>query len=126
MSSSERLCRVSTMKDLLKHPVDRTIGWAITQAARGEQDVGSALGAGTDQWCCPTRPPAGLRCWGNLSRDRIADARSGFSRLNTIGVPVQDRQMEAIAQKRVVLRGEVLLDSLQVSREGFQHRTSLR
>jgi hypothetical protein len=78
------------------------------------------------QWRFPTRPPAALTCWSNLSRNRMADARSGFSWLNTIGVPVQDRQIETISQKWVVLGGKVFLDGLQVSREGFQLRTSLR
>jgi hypothetical protein len=56
----------------------------------------------------------------------MADSSRSFSRLDAIGVPVQDRQIEAISQKLAVLRWKVLLDSLQVSREGFQHRTSLR
>jgi hypothetical protein len=56
----------------------------------------------------------------------MADSSSGFSRLDPIGVPVQDSQIEAISKKVVVLRGKVLLDGVQVSREGFQHRTSLR
>jgi hypothetical protein len=47
----------------------------------------------------------------------MSDPSSGFSRIDAIGVPVQDRQIEAIAQKWVVLGGKVLLDSRQVSRE---------
>jgi len=42
-----------------------------------------------------------------------------ISRLDPIGVPVQERQIEAIAQKLVMLGGKVLLDGLQVLREGL-------
>jgi hypothetical protein len=56
----------------------------------------------------------------------MSDPSSGFYRIDAIGVPIQDRQIEAIPQKLVVLGRKVLLDSRQVSREGFQHRTSLR
>jgi len=61
-------------------------------------------------------------CWArlpNLSRDRRADPSSSISRLDPIGVPVQERQIEAIAQKLVMLGGKVLLDGLQVLRKGL-------
>ncbi len=61
-----------------------------------------------------------------LSRHRMSDLSSGFYGFDAIGVPIEDRQTETVAQKGVVLKGDVLLDGLQVSREGFQHRTSLR
>jgi hypothetical protein len=55
----------------------------------------------------------------NLSCHCMSDPSSRFAGFDAIGVPVQDRQIEAIAQKLVVLRGNVLFDSLQVSREGL-------
>jgi hypothetical protein len=79
-----------------------------------------------DQWCIPIKSEAALMCWSSLPSHCMADSSRSFSRLDAIGVPVQDRQIEAISQKLAVLRWKVLLDSLQVSREGFQHRTSLR
>jgi hypothetical protein len=62
----------------------------------------------------------------NLSRHRMSDPSSGLYGFNAIGVPVQEREIEAIAQKWVMLGGKVFLDSLQVSREGLWHPTSLR
>jgi hypothetical protein len=61
----------------------------------------------------------------NLPRHRMSDPSSSFYGLDAIGVPIQKSEIETVAQKLVVLRGDVLLDSLQVSGEGFQHRTSL-
>jgi hypothetical protein len=49
----------------------------------------------------------------------MADAGRSFSRLDPIGVPIQEREIEAIAQKWVVLRGKMLLNRRQVSREGL-------
>lgn len=51
--------------------------------------------------------------------DRMSDPSSSFYGFDAIGVPVQDRQVEAISQKWVVLRGKVLLDGLQISRKGL-------
>jgi hypothetical protein len=62
----------------------------------------------------------------NLPRHRISDPSRSFDGFDVIGVPIQDRQIETISQKMVVLGGKVLLYGLEVSREGFQHRTSLR
>jgi hypothetical protein len=47
----------------------------------------------------------------------MSDSSSGFYGFDAIRVPVQDRQIEAIAQKWVVLGRKVLLDSRQGSRE---------
>jgi hypothetical protein len=74
----------------------------------------------------PTKPPAAPMCGSSLSRDRMSNPSGSFYGFEAISVPVQDRQIEAIAQKLVVLRRKMLLNGLQVSREGFQHRTSLR
>jgi len=49
----------------------------------------------------------------------MSDPSSSFYGFDAIGVPVQDREIEAIAQKWVVLRRKVLFDSLQISREGL-------
>jgi hypothetical protein len=49
----------------------------------------------------------------------MSDPRSSFYGFNAIGVPVKDCQIEAIAQKWVMLRGKVLLNRRQVSREGL-------
>jgi hypothetical protein len=49
----------------------------------------------------------------------MSDPSSSFFGFDAIGVPVQDRQIEAIAQKWVVLRGKVLLNRRQVLREGL-------
>jgi hypothetical protein len=46
--------------------------------------------------------------WSHLTGDRIVDPSSHFSWLNTIGVPIQDREIEAAPHKVVVLRGKVL------------------
>jgi len=56
----------------------------------------------------------------------MSDPSTSFYGLDAIGVPIEDRQTETVAQKVVVLKGDVLLDGLQVLREGPQHRTSLR
>jgi hypothetical protein len=49
----------------------------------------------------------------------MSDPSSGLYGFDTIGVPVKDCQIEAIAQKWVMLRGKVLLNRRQVSREGL-------
>jgi hypothetical protein len=49
----------------------------------------------------------------------MSDPSGSFYRFDAIGVPIQDRQIEAIVQKWVVLRGKVLFDSLHVLREGL-------
>jgi hypothetical protein len=49
----------------------------------------------------------------------MSDPSSNLYGFDAIGVPVQDRQIEAIAQKWVMLRGKVLLNRRQVSREGL-------
>jgi hypothetical protein len=53
----------------------------------------------------------------SLPRHCMSDSSSGFYGFDAIGVPVQDRQIEAIAQKWVVLGRKVLLNRRQVSRE---------
>jgi hypothetical protein len=62
----------------------------------------------------------------NLPRHRMSDPSRSFDGLDAIGVPIQNRQIETVAQKLAVLRGNVFLDSRQISREGFQHRIRLR
>jgi uncharacterized membrane protein len=47
----------------------------------------------------------------------MSDPSSSFSRLDPIRVPVQDRQIEAISQKWVVLGGKVLFNSVHSSIE---------
>jgi hypothetical protein len=41
----------------------------------------------------------------------MSDPSSGFYGFDAIGVPIQNRQIETVAQKLVVLRGDVFLDS---------------
>jgi hypothetical protein len=72
-----------------------------------------------DQWRMPTKPPTALMCWSSLPGHRMSDPSSNFYGFDAIGVPVQDCQIETIAQKGVVLGGKVFLDSRQVSREGL-------
>jgi hypothetical protein len=55
----------------------------------------------------------------NLPRYCISDPSSSFYGFDPFGVPIQDCQIEAIAQKLVVLGGKVLLDSRQILREGL-------
>jgi hypothetical protein len=47
----------------------------------------------------------------NLPRHRMSDPSSSFYGLDAIGVPVQEREIEAISQEWVVLGRKVLLDS---------------
>jgi hypothetical protein len=49
-------------------------------------------------------------CGSSLSRDRMSNPSGSFYGFEAISVPVQDRQIEAIAQKLVVLGGKVLLN----------------
>jgi hypothetical protein len=49
----------------------------------------------------------------------MPDPSSRIYRIDAIGVPIQDRQIEAISQKWVMLGGKVLFDGFQVSREGL-------
>jgi len=49
----------------------------------------------------------------------MSNPSSSLYGIDAISVPVQDREIEAIMQKLVVLRGKVLFDSLQISREGL-------
>jgi hypothetical protein len=48
----------------------------------------------------------------NLPRHRMSDPSRSFDGLDAIGVPIQNRQIETIAQKWVVLGRKVLLNSL--------------
>jgi hypothetical protein len=76
--------------------------------------------AGERSTCCgPLSRPALLMCWSTLTFNRMADASSSFSWVHPVSVPIQDCQIEAIAQKFVMLRGKVFLDRLQVPREGL-------
>jgi hypothetical protein len=72
-----------------------------------------------DQWCIPTKSPTALMCWSNLPGHCMSDPSRSFDGFYAIGVPVQDRQIEAIPQELVVLGRKVFLHSRQVSREGL-------
>jgi hypothetical protein len=72
-----------------------------------------------DQWRIPIKPETALMCWSSLPGHCMSDPSRSFYGFDAIGVPVKDRQVEAIAQKLVVFRGKVLFDSLQAEREGL-------